>query len=216
MTLYGVKPAFQRTLEPASRFAIGHAISANQLTLAAIAVSLLGGIALAASGAEQRLLLIAVPVVALRLALNALDGMVARTGRQAIPAGELLNEAGDRLGDLLLVGGLVLAGHGDVRLGAVALAVIGLPGAVGVTARAAGGTRRYEGPLSKPDRMAALAGASVLTSLLPVEPVINGYFVLLFAGALLTTAIRYRRAHAELQAEAIRAGELRTSGDGAR
>ena len=198
MTLYAVKPAFQRTLQPISRFAIDHAISANQLTLAAVVVSLLGGVALAASGLEPWLLLVAVPVVALRLALNALDGMVARTGRTATPAGELLNEVGDRLGDLLLVGGLVFAGHADMRLGAITLAVIGLPGAVGVTARAAGGARRYEGPLSKPDRMAALAGASVLTLLLPVTPVVNGYFVLLIVGALVTAAIRYRHAHVEL------------------
>lgn len=205
MTLYLVKPAFQRTLEPASRFATEHSISPNQLTLAAVAVSLLGGIALGLSSVEPLLLLVAVPVVGLRLALNALDGMVARRARLATPGGELLNELGDRLGDLLLVGGLVLAGHADPRLGAVALAAITLPGAVGVAARAAGGARRYEGPLSKPDRMAALAGASMLTLIFPVGAVVDGYFVLLIAGALLTAAIRYRHAHAEFAAEALRA-----------
>lgn len=199
MTLYSVKPAFQRTLEPAARFAIRSAISANQLTLTAVALSLVGGIALGLSSFEPRLMLVAVPVVAARLALNALDGMVARSARTASPSGELLNELGDRVGDLLLVGGLVLAGHGDLRLGAVALGVITLPGAVGVTARAAGGVRRYEGPLSKPDRMAALAVASVLTLALPVGPVISGYFVLLIAGVLLTTANRYRHAHRQLR-----------------
>lgn len=198
MTLYSVKPAFQQGLRPIAELAIRRGVSANQLTLAAVAVSLLGGVALALSAGHPRWLLVAPLVVLARLALNALDGMVARTSGTATPAGELLNELGDRVGDLLLVGGLVIAGTGDPRLGAVALAAITLPGAVGVTARAAGGTRRYEGPLSKPDRMAALAAATLLAQWLPVDAVISGYFALLIVGASLTAANRYRRAHIEL------------------
>ena len=198
MTLYSVKPAFQQTLRPLANLAMRRAVSADQLTIAAIALSFIGGIALALSGQQPLLLLLAVPVVLGRLALNALDGMVARSSGSASRSGELLNELGDRVGDLLLVGGLVLAGHGDIRLGAIALAAITLPGAVGVSARAAGGSRRYEGPLSKPDRMAALAAAAVLALLLPTGPVISSYFALLLVGALLTAANRYRHAREEL------------------
>jgi len=198
MTLYQVKPAFQQGLQPLARWAIRARVSADELTIAAVVVSLVGGIALAISGERPILLLTALPVVLARLALNALDGMVARATGAATPAGELLNELGDRLGDLLLVGGLVVAGHGDMRLGAVALAVITLPGAVGVAARAAGGARRYEGPLSKPDRMAALAGAAVLAQLFAVGVVIDWYFALLILGALVTAANRYRQAYLEL------------------
>jgi len=198
MTLYAVKPAFQQALRPASRFAMRHAISADQLTLAAVGLSAIGGLALAMSRAEPLLLLVALPVVLGRLALNALDGMVARQALTARPAGELLNEMGDRAGDLALVGGLVMSGYGDVRLGALALVAMLLPSSVGVAARAAGGGRRYEGPLSKPDRMAVVATAAMLTPAFPPALVVDGAFTILAIGSLLTAAIRYRAAHCEL------------------
>jgi CDP-diacylglycerol--glycerol-3-phosphate 3-phosphatidyltransferase len=198
MTLYTVKPAFQQALSPASRFAIRHAISADQLTLAAVALSVVGGAALALARFEPLLLLVALPVVLGRLALNALDGMVARQARTARPAGELLNEVGDRLGDLALVGGLVASGIGDLRLGMLALVAMLLPSAVGVAARAAGGARRYEGPLSKPDRMAVLAAAAVLTLAFPPAPVLDGALAIVAIGSALTAAIRYRAAHRAL------------------
>lgn len=199
MTLYAVKPRFQQALQPALQFAVRRSLSANALTRAAVAVSALGGVALAFSGAEPRLLLVAVPVVGLRLALNALDGMLARQTGTASPTGELLNELGDRLGDLLLLGGLVLAGHADLRIGAAVLGVVALPAMVGITSRAAGGERRYDGPLSKPDRMVGLAVTAVLAQLVAPSMAVTIYLALLVIGVPLTALLRYRRAYAQLR-----------------
>lgn len=199
MTLYAVKPRFQQALRPALQFAVRRSLSANALTRAAVVVSAVGGAILAFSGKEPRLLLVAVPVVAVRLALNALDGMLARQTGTASPTGELLNELGDRLGDLLLLGGLVMAGHADLRLGAAVLGVVALPAMVGVASRAAGGERRYDGPLSKPDRMVGLAAAAVLAQLVPPTTAVTLYLALLATGVPLTALLRYRRAFAQLR-----------------
>lgn len=199
MTLYAVKPRFQQALRPALQFAVRRSLSANALTRAAVVVSAIGGVTLAFSGAEPRLLLVAVPVVGLRLALNALDGMLARQTGTASPTGELLNELGDRLGDLLLLGGLVLAGHADLRLGAVVIGVVALPAMVGITSRAAGGERRYDGPLSKPDRMVGLGVTAVLAQLVAPSTAVTLYLALLAVGVPLTALLRYRRAYAQLR-----------------
>jgi CDP-diacylglycerol--glycerol-3-phosphate 3-phosphatidyltransferase len=199
MTLYAVKPRFQQALRPALQFVVRRSVSANALTRAAVVVSAVGGAALAFSGDEPRLLLVAVPIVAVRLALNALDGMLARLTDSASPTGELLNEIGDRLGDLLLLGGLVLAGHADLRLGAAVLGMVALPAMVGITARAAGGERRYDGPLSKPDRMVGLAAAALFAQLIAPTTAVTLYLAALAAGVPITALVRYRRAHAELR-----------------
>jgi phosphatidylglycerophosphate synthase len=146
--------------------------------------------------------LAAVPVLAFaRTAANALDGLVAEESGLGRPAGELYNETADRLGDIaFLVGTTALPGVRPA-LAFGALAAAELSSFVGVSAKAAGGRRRYDGPMGKPDRMLVL-GAAGLAAAATRRParVINASLVVVAAGAVLTAANRYRHAHAELDA----------------
>src|SRR6266545_2840597 len=82
-----------------------------------------------------------------------------------------------------------------------ALAAAELSSFVGVSAKAAGGRRRYDGPMGKPDRMlvVGVAGLAAAATRQPAR-VLNASLAVVAAGALATAANRYRRAHAELDA----------------
>jgi phosphatidylglycerophosphate synthase len=198
MNLYRLKPASLRAVEPLVEFCVRRHIRADTLTLLAVPVALAGAAAIAASQLAPALLLLVPVVAAARLVLNLLDGAVARRTAASHPRGELYNEVGDRVGDLLLLGApaLLPGVEGRAVLLGVLLAV--LASYVGITVRAAGGPRLYQGILAKPGRMALLAVAAPLS--LAAGPVAwNGYAVVLIIGAGLTLAARWRSAVRDLE-----------------
>lgn len=141
-------------------------------------------------------LLLLPPVLLARMALNALDGMLAREHGQASKLGAVLNEAGDIAGDALCYLPLALLLPGDVALllAVIALGVLGE--IVGIAVQAAGGARAYDGPLGKPDRAFAFSLLAIIAysgiDLLPIAW--NGLYALLIALALLTAWNRLQRA----------------------
>ncbi len=77
-SIYDLKPGFQNLLRPVVRWLARSGITANQITLLAMAISFVGG-GLIAIFPKQHLILLAIPVVLfIRMALNAIDGMLAR------------------------------------------------------------------------------------------------------------------------------------------
>jgi CDP-diacylglycerol--glycerol-3-phosphate 3-phosphatidyltransferase len=74
MTIYDLKSRFQDTLRSFCRHLATNNVTANQVTITALLLSLLGGYFVYA-GSTRHILLIAVPAILfLRMALNALDG----------------------------------------------------------------------------------------------------------------------------------------------
>jgi CDP-diacylglycerol--glycerol-3-phosphate 3-phosphatidyltransferase len=201
MGIYAVKPRFRRLLRGTARGLAARGVTPDQVTTAGIVASGLGVLAFRVGG-RRRGALAAVPVLAFaRTAANALDGLVAEESGLGRPAGELYNETADRLGDIaFLVGTTALPGVRPA-LAFGALAAAELSSFVGVSAKAAGGRRRYDGPMGKPDRM-LVVGAAGLAAAATRRParVINASLVVVAAGAVLTAANRYRHAHAELDA----------------
>lgn len=196
--LYRTKPAGQRLVAPLVEACLSRGISADVVTLAAIPVAAMGGICLALSDGAP-VLLLAVPfLAAARLVLNLIDGQVARRSGSAHPWGEVLNEMGDRIADVLFIGGLAFVAAVGPLL-ALAGVVAGLLASyAGITARAAGVTRQYGGIMSKPGRMVALAvGAPVAFLLDEGWPLLVAAWVIL-VGSLLTLAERLRSTHRAL------------------
>ncbi len=151
-TIYDLKPAFQNLLRPIAARLAAAGVSANQVTLAALFLSLLTAAGLAAFPAS-RLMLLSVPLVLfLRMALNAIDGMLAREHDMVTPLGAVLNELGDVISDAALYGAFALVPGLSPLLVvlAVLLAVISeMTGVIGVEI---GASRRYDGPMGKSDR----------------------------------------------------------------
>lgn len=159
-TLYDIKPAFQRLLRPLANRLVRAGMTPNGVTWAALVLSLATGAALLYW--PQRQILLLVPgVLVVRMALNALDGMMAREHDMATPLGALLNELGDVISDAALY--LPLAQRSEWPSGWVVVVVVLalMTELAGVTAQAIGASRRYDGPLGKSDR-AFLFGALCL------------------------------------------------------
>ncbi len=162
MDLYATKGAINERLLPLVDRLARAGATPDQVTLAAIPIAVLGGACLLASPAIPWLLLVVPVLVVVRLALNLLDGNLARRTGTIHPRGELYNEIGDRLADVAFLAPVaVLPGANAV---VVLLGVLGavLASYVGIAARAAGGERIYRGVLSKPGRMALLAVVSLV------------------------------------------------------
>lgn len=77
ISIYHLKPRFQALLRPLAFSLAAIGVTANQVTIAAAAGSLAVGGLVASSGNRAAFLLIPVWLL-IRMALNALDGMLAR------------------------------------------------------------------------------------------------------------------------------------------
>jgi CDP-diacylglycerol--glycerol-3-phosphate 3-phosphatidyltransferase len=198
MNLYSIKPRFQQALRAVERPLVRRRVHPDVLTLSALGLSILGGAALAASRWLPWLLLLIPAIVFLRLALNALDGMVAKDLGVARPWGEVLNEFSDRLSDVALFSGLAFVPEVELPLATAVIAVMLLTSYAGILSKAAGGPRQYGGVMGKADRMLLLAAASVAAFML--GPWVVDYALLLMAaGLLVTLALRLRKTHANLK-----------------
>jgi len=197
--LYRLKPASQALVRPLERLVVRTGVSADVLTLLAVPVAALGGVCLALSDAGPWLLLAVPLLAALRLVLNLLDGMVARSTGSIHPMGEVWNELGDRLADSLFIGGLVFVPRVDswLALGAVAAAL--LASYAGITSRAAGASRQYGGVMSKPGRMVALGIAAPVAFVTGDSVWLSIAAVLILVGSLITLGQRVAAARAELE-----------------
>lgn len=157
MTLYKIKPAFQALLRPSMRWLDKRHVTANHVTLAAMLLSLLTGGLLVLF--PQPSLFYLLPIVLfIRMALNALDGMLARECDQKSRLGAVLNEIGDVLSDVALYIPFIFLPGSDAPLVLAMLFCAVLTEFCGILAQTINGVRSYAGPLGKSDR-ALLFGA---------------------------------------------------------
>jgi CDP-diacylglycerol---glycerol-3-phosphate 3-phosphatidyltransferase len=196
--LYTVKPAFQRRLAGTAAWLAARGVHPDLLTYSAVVCGLLGGIALVAGLARPALLWAVPPLVFARLALNALDGMVATRRGLARPWGKVLNEFCDRLADLAFLAPLMLVPDSSPALVAAALCATLLVSFLGVLAEAAGAGRQYGGVMGKADRMLWLALACVATAASGQLVVLRVLPIVLLGGATITLIQRGGRTHAAL------------------
>lgn len=161
-SIYDLKPAFQRLLQPVVKWLAENSITANQVTIAALALSFITGLLISLFYKHHLLFLIVPLVLFIRMALNAIDGMLAREYNMQSHLGVFLNEIGDVLSDafLYLPFAYVAAISPQLIVGIVILAIIGEM--VGVIAIQIGAKRRYDGPMGKSDRAFVFSIISLL------------------------------------------------------
>ncbi len=152
MTIYDLKPAFQNLLRPVCRALANAGITANQVTVAALLGSLVVGLLFALNPASAWAAFLIPIWLFLRMALNAIDGMLAREHNMQTALGGILNELGDVISDAALY--LPFALVPDISPLVVVLVVLlsVFTEMVGVVAVQIGASRRYDGPMGKSDR----------------------------------------------------------------
>jgi CDP-diacylglycerol--glycerol-3-phosphate 3-phosphatidyltransferase len=197
-SIYDLKPRFAALLRPiAARLAAG-GVTANAVTLAAMLGSILVGIILAIWPDCLRLWLILPLFLFLRMAANAIDGILAREFAMKSRLGAILNEVGDVVSDaaLYLPFALLAGVNGLWVVLAVIVAIVGEM--TGVLGQVIGASRRYDGPMGKSDRAAVFGIIGFLVGLgLPFGSWINWAMVAVTLLGIVTLLNRARRALAE-------------------
>ena len=152
MTIYDLKPAFQNLLRPVCKALATVGITANQVTVAAFIVSIVVGTIFALNPTARWAALLIPIWLFLRMALNAIDGMLAREHGMQSALGGILNELTDVLADAALyLPFAFVPGISPLLVVAVVILSI-LTEMAGVVAVQIGSSRRYDGPMGKSDR----------------------------------------------------------------
>jgi CDP-diacylglycerol--glycerol-3-phosphate 3-phosphatidyltransferase len=200
-SIYDLKPRFQNLLRPLVNGLARIGVTANQVTIAALLLSLTVGHMIARTHGG-RMLLILPAVLFVRMALNAMDGILAREHNQKSALGAILNELGDVIADVGLYLPLAAVPEFDpwLVIGVVILSVLTeMTGVLGVQI---GASRRYDGPLGKSDR-AFLFGLMGLLLGFRVH-IGRAIPVVLFAMILLLVMTIVNRARGALQELAVK------------
>jgi CDP-diacylglycerol--glycerol-3-phosphate 3-phosphatidyltransferase len=151
ISIYELKPRFQSLLRPIVEQLDSKGVTANTVTLFAMLVSCALGIVLFAFPSPRLFLLLPLWMF-IRMALNAVDGMLAREFGHKTPLGAYLNELTDVVSDAALYLPFVMIapfGWGSVTVVIFLSALSEMTGALGPMV---GVERRYDGPMGKSDR----------------------------------------------------------------
>lgn len=197
-SIYQLKPRFQNLLRPGVTRLHARGVTANQVTLAAGLVSVLLGGLLALGNAHVWLFALIPVWMLLRMALNAVDGMLAREFGQQSRLGAYLNELCDVIADsALYLPFALLAGVSPLLVVLVVLLAV-ISEYAGVLGPMVGASRRYDGPMGKSDRAFCFGalGAGVACGLLP-SSWINGLLAVILLLLLVTLCNRVRQGLAE-------------------
>ncbi|MCG3873382.1 alpha/beta fold hydrolase [Psychrobacter sp. Ps7] len=213
MSLYQLKSQFQDQLRPISDVLVEQKVTANQVTVSAVVLSLGTAYMIAKPANEQQALWLLLPSsLFVRMALNAIDGMMAREHGQASRLGAVLNEVGDIVADTALIASLAPhVANGNLQASAVNLPnrisihqrhIIGLIALsistelLGITSNTMLDIRANQGPLGKSDRafLLGLLGAFMATKVPTVLSHIKvGPLLILTEALLLKTCLNRLR-----------------------
>ncbi len=200
-SLHQLKPWFQGLLRPRVAALAAAGVTANQVTLGTALVSVVLGALLAASPGTTALFALVPAWMILRIAANTVDGMLAREHDQRTTLGAYLNELCDVVADSALYLPYALIPGVSAPLVVVVVVAGAIAELAGALGPSVGATRRFDGPMSKPDRAAVfgLLGAGVAVGAVGAQAIdrILGLVLVLLA---VTVVNRVRAGLAEADA----------------
>jgi CDP-diacylglycerol--glycerol-3-phosphate 3-phosphatidyltransferase len=199
LSIYELKPRFQAFLRPLVVRLHALGVTANQVTLAACIVSVALGLWLFALQPSSPGVLALIPLwMFLRMAFNAVDGMLAREHGQQSALGAFLNELTDVVSDAALYLPFALVAPFSPFWVGVMIVLAGLSEFAGALGPTVGASRRYDGPLGKSDRAFVFGALGLYVALgLPLASWAAGLMPLVAALVAWTIVNRIRRALAE-------------------
>jgi CDP-diacylglycerol--glycerol-3-phosphate 3-phosphatidyltransferase len=200
-TIYQLKSRFQGLLRPLVRWLAQSGVTANQITVTAMILSIVTGMMLAGFTDIYPLWLLLPLVLLIRMALNAIDGMLAREHGMQSPLGAILNELGDVVSDVALYLPFALL---DVNAlwSVVAICLLAVISEMtGVVAVQIGASRRYDGPMGKSDRAFVFGVIGLLIGMgVSTDGWLTGVLVLVIVLLATTIGNRVRQALKEVHA----------------
>jgi CDP-diacylglycerol--glycerol-3-phosphate 3-phosphatidyltransferase len=186
-SIYDLKPRFQALLRPIVNALARVGVTANQVTIAAVILSFIGGALITWQPYATWPLLVLPLVLFLRMGLNAVDGMLAREHAQQSKLGAILNELGDVVADAALYLSLALLPHICASLVVLLVLLATISEMMGVVAVQIGATRQYQGPMGKSDRAFWLGAISLLVGIgMPFGSWVNWLLVVMLLLLVMT------------------------------
>jgi CDP-diacylglycerol--glycerol-3-phosphate 3-phosphatidyltransferase len=189
LTLYDLKPRFQDLLRPLVATLARRGVTANQVTLLAAAGSVLLGILLVLAPARALFLLLPIWLF-IRMALNAIDGMLAREFGQKSVLGAYLNEICDVVSDAALYLPFAMLAPFAPAWVVVVVVLAALTEFAGVLGPGLGASRRYDGPLGKSDRAFVFGALALWIGIGGAMPDWLAWIMPLIAVLLAATVVR--------------------------
>lgn len=168
MSIYALKSRFQALLRPVVRRLHGGGVTANQVTVAACVISVVLGASLCAAPGRWFALIPAWMFV--RMAFNAIDGMLAREFGQKSDLGAYLNELTDVVSDAALYLPFAFVPPFDWRSVGLVIFLAAVSEMTGVVAVMTGASRRYDGPMGKSDRAFVFSLLALWVAVTPSLP----------------------------------------------
>lgn len=193
-SVYDLKPKFQNLLRPLCADMARSGMTANRVTAGAMLLSIAGGAAILLSHAAPWSLLLLPLLLFVRMALNAIDGMLAREFGQKSRLGAVLNEMGDVISDTALYLPFAVIPGVNGLLVSLVVAVAVMTEMAGVVAVQVGADRRYDGPFGKSDRALFFGGLGFFLGLGIAPGIWTSLLLGLAAAAGLFTIVNRARA----------------------
>jgi CDP-diacylglycerol--glycerol-3-phosphate 3-phosphatidyltransferase len=162
MSIYALKPRFQAWLRPGVQTLFRLGVSANQVTWFACIGSIALGAWMATNAHQHVFFLLLSAWFLIRMALNAIDGMLAREYGQRSALGAYLNEVTDVVSDAALYLPFAFLAGVDAWTIALVIWLACLSELAGVLGLAVGAERRNDGPMGKSDRALVFGGLGLV------------------------------------------------------
>lgn len=192
ISVYKLKPKFQQLLGPLLDLFYKLGMTANTITWMAILLSITTGVYCWLYPTNWALIVMPIALL-LRMTLNALDGMMARKYNMQSNGGEILNELGDVISDIVMFAPIYFLFDLNLYLLFTFLFLSTINEFTGVLGKAISKVRRYEGPMGKSDR-ALVVGiiCLILFFTKSILPFLDYMFVLINLLLIVSTAVRIR------------------------
>ena len=152
ISVYKLKPKFQKLLQPLLLLLKRIGVSPNHITVFTIIFSIIIGYILFLGIQDRFWFLIVAVGLLLRMMLNALDGMMAKQFNLQSKLGEVLNEIGDVISDIAIYFPFIYFESIKSEYIIIFIFLSIINEFCGVLAKLISGTRRYDGPMGKSDR----------------------------------------------------------------
>jgi CDP-diacylglycerol---glycerol-3-phosphate 3-phosphatidyltransferase len=171
-SIYQLKPAFQRLLMPLVLVLKRRGITPNQVTVFTLLLMLSFSGVLVTFPQQRGVWALLPLMLLLRMALNAIDGLLANAANQKTRLGTLLNEGCDQLADAVLYLPFAYVTGVIPELVVCAVVLSGVCEFIGVAALSIGSPRGFAGPMGKSDR--ALAFSILALLIATAQPALYG------------------------------------------
>ncbi|WP_338999006.1 CDP-alcohol phosphatidyltransferase family protein [Fusobacterium animalis] len=197
ISIYKLKTKFQNLLMPICRKLVDLKVTPNQITLTTILLNIIfAGIIYKFSNFTYLFLIVPI-FLFLRMALNALDGMIANKFNQKTKIGIFYNEAGDVVSDTVFFYVFLRVVRVNEMYNLLFIFLSALSEYIGVVTVMVDNKRHYEGPMGKSDRAFLISLLAIIYFFIG-----NQYFdyILILAIILLIFTI-YNRIKSSLKGE---------------